>query len=269
MLIGCCTRIENLGLVKEAGFDYIELAGKVVAKLAPQDFEDLLQNSAKLNLPTLAANAYCDTDLIIAGPGFSEENTRNYAAHLARRAAALGMQVVNIGSPKSRILPDAYDRKLADQQALDFYRVTAAEFEKFGINVTIEALAFAFCNYINTLDEAVELASRLSDSPNIGIVLDFYNMRGSGEGDADITKASPYILHVHDSDDAGDPYLRSFYHPENEAVHMRDIQQLSLLGYEGLISVETDVVFDIEQARYSIQVIRSGWNKDQINHLPK
>lgn len=266
MLIGCCTGVENYSQVQSAGFDYIELAGKMVASLSDNAYSALQKLLLTNPLPCPALNAYCTAEVVIAGPGFDTNTVIDYARFLARRSSGIGVEVVNIGSPFSRILPDGFDYQLALDQAHVFYRETAREFQKYGIAVTVEALSYSFCNFINTLDEALGIVKGLSECDNLGLVLDFYNMRGSGEPDADLTEVSPHIYHVHDSDDAGDPYLRSFYRPENYSVHFRDLQKLKRSGYDNRLSIETDVSFDIEAARYSIDVIRTSWNTNEIGN---
>ena len=258
MLVGCTAKIGEYDLVSKSGFDYIELAGKVVAILNDDEFEKLRMTIKHGSLPCLALNAYCDSDIIIAGPGFDIKNAQEYAKRLALRADKLGVKVVNIGSPKSRILPADYNRDLADEQIQQFYSVTADEFAKYNIIVTVEALGYCFCNYINKIDEALSIVKNVNKN-NLKFVLDYYNMQQSNEENADITPTLPYLAHVHTSDDAGSPQLRSYFKKDRYSVHENHLRNLKQLGYDGTITIEIDVPFDVDEAKSSLELIRQAW----------
>lgn len=256
MKIGCCAKLEEYEQVSNAGFDYVEFAGKIVAALEDDAFDQLCTKVKNGPIPCLALNAYCAKDVVIAGPGFDSKKARTYAKNLADRAHKLGVKVVNIGSPNSRILPQDYDRNSADKEIRQFYRVTADEFAKYGIVVTVESLGLCYCNFINKLHEAVQIVKDVS-TDNLKMVLDFYNMQQSGEEDADISPALPYLCHVHDSDDAGSPLQRSFFAADKMPVHAAHIRQLISLGYDGTVSIEVDVPFHTEDAKKCLNLIRT------------
>lgn len=259
MLVGCAARIDEYNLVSKSGFDYIELAGKAVAILNDDDFEKLWITVRDGLLPCLALNAYCGPDIVIAGPGFSLSKAREYASWLAQRADKLGVRVVNIGSPKSRILPEGYDRRLAAEQLRQFFSATADEFARYGITVTVEALGYCFCNFINSLDEALSVVKDV-DRSNLKLVIDYYNMRQSNEENKDITPFLPYLAHVHTSDDAGSPQLRSFFNKDRFSAHERLLANLKQCGYDGTITIEVDVPFDTDEAVSSLELIKRAWH---------
>ena len=58
MKIGCCARPEEISLVKEAGFDYVELAGKTLASMEESRFKAL---ESECLLPS--ADSYGGTSL--------------------------------------------------------------------------------------------------------------------------------------------------------------------------------------------------------------
>ncbi|TAH71131.1 MAG: sugar phosphate isomerase/epimerase [Anaerolineaceae bacterium] len=258
MLVGCSAKIDEYNLVSKSGFDYIELAGKVIAILNDDDFEKLKNTIKNGSLPCLALNAYCDSDIVIAGPKFDIKKAQKYASKLAARADLLGVKVVNIGSPKSRILPLDFDRDLAGEQIEQFYSVTADEFAKYGIIVTVEALGYCYCNFINQIDEALAIVKKINKS-NLMFVLDYYNMQQSNEENADITPTLPYLAHVHTSDDAGSPQLRSFFRKNRYSVHETHLRKLKELGYNNTISIEVDVPFNVDDAKSSLELIKRAW----------
>jgi len=257
MKIGCCTNIKDLGLAKEAGFDYAELAGRSIMALDDTAFSQLLQDKSECGLPCPALNAYCPPEIVIAGPGFSAENTRNYAGKCAERAGQLGVLTVGIGSPFSRILPEDYPKDLAIKQISEFLTITADEFSRHGITVCIESLGECYCNFINSVDESLMLVEKLK-LPNLKIVIDFYQMEHSREDTIDIAPFINCVAHAHTSDDDGSPQLRSFLHEDRRSIHEERIRRLAVAGYNGRISLETDVPFDMEKAVHSLSMLREA-----------
>ena len=126
--------------VCKSDYDYIELAGRSVAAMSDFAFEELKRRIMKGRLPCLGLNAYCPPEVAIIGPKFSRDKAQQYAIQLAQRAHDLGVKIVGIGSPFSRILPSNFSLGEAYDQAASFMRVTSRAFAPYGITVCIEAL---------------------------------------------------------------------------------------------------------------------------------
>ena len=78
-----------------------------------------------------------------------------------------------------------------------FILLPADEFAKYNIIVTVEALGYCFCNYINKIDEALSIVKNVNKN-NLKFVLDYYNMQQSNEENADITPTLPiWLMFIH------------------------------------------------------------------------
>lgn len=256
MKIGCSAHIHELPAVEEAGFDYVELRGREVAALAPADLACLESQCERL--PCLGLNAYCPPEIVIAGPGFDRRRAQTYAETLAARAVRLGVRVVGIGSPASRVLPEGFSYDLAAEQAKSFTKDTAEAFGRYGISVGFEALGYCFCNFINHMSEAAALVESLG-IPSAGIILDFYNMELSGEAQLPFAPYISRILHVHLSDDLGTPDRRSFLRPEKLPLHEARVKALISAGYAGALTLEIDTPVD-HTAKESLVFLRNLTN---------
>jgi len=256
MRFGCCSPISSLDIVAAAGYDFVELRGKEVAALSEADFDRLCRRLEELSLPCPGFNAYCGTDITIAGPGYDRQVTRDYAQLLAQRGRALGISQVGVGSPFSRRLPEGFDPALAHKQVGEFLSDSARCFAEAGISVGMEALAPEFCNCVNLCDEAVALVREVPEK-NVGLILDFYNMERNDEGERELDTLAPLILHVHVSDDAGDPFRRSMLRPEKYALHRERLLRLRRVGYDGTVSVETDLPLELSSASETLAFLRS------------
>jgi len=239
-----------------SGYDYVEFAGRQVAAMTDAQFDELKAAVAGGRLPCLGLNAYCPPEIAIIGENYSEQKAREYAEKLARRAHALGVQTVGVGSPFSRMLAEGYDPEKAWEQATAFLKVTGRAFAPYGITVCIEALGPCYCNFINLFEEAERLRECVQE-PNVQLVIDFYNMEHSQEADIPLGSYAGKIAHAHISDDAGSPRARSYLKPGKSEIHRARLQRLRQeAGYDGCISVEIDVPFDAACAEETLQILK-------------
>lgn len=253
---GCSIlHISELETVKAAGYDYLEMMGKYLVGMDERDFYLAERTFYENDFPCKGLNAYCPESLIIAGPGFDRKRAGEYASFCAERAGAIGVKCVGIGSPRSRRLPEGYERRLADRQLTEFLKETTDAFGKKGIRVCLEPLAPCYCNYVNSMAEAAELVDRIGWE-NIGLVADFYNMEQTGEADGDLGGFAK-LYHVHISDDDGGPLCRSYLKKERKALHQSRLSRLYQGGYTGAVSLEIDVPAQPERAKCSLVIMKA------------
>lgn len=258
MQIGCVLLDpEDMIKAQHAGYDYVEFMGKYLTALSEKEYGFIRRQAERLCLPVLGINGYCPPEVRMAGPLFNAEKVRKYAACCAVRAGGLGVRFVGIGSPKSRMLPSNYPALTAGKELKEFLQITTEEFTKYGIRVCLEPLAPYYCNFINTLSEAVSIVKELQLS-NLGIVIDFYNMEYVGEADMDLRAYADCIYHAHISDDEGSPEKRSYLKPEKAGVYQRRICDLIAAGYRGMLTLEIDCVMEEERAKESLEIMRRG-----------
>lgn len=250
MLFGYSAMPDDCNRAKMAGYDYVELPGKVVAAMDDTEFAAFAKS---LSIPALRMNAYCPPEVVIAGPGYDRAAVREYAQKLLPRIALLGTEMVGIGSPMSRKLPPGFDPALARAQIEGFLLETVHVFEGRGVKVCFEALASFYCNTVNYLAEAVDIVEGLNH-PDIKIVLDFYNMEHMQE--ADISLEGVPFVHVHVSDDDGVYTLRSPLKAEKAAIHQQRLARLLDVGYDGGITLEVDIPFDSDRAEETLHIMR-------------
>ena len=237
METGCSIlHISEVETAKAAGYDYIEMAGKSLVQMDGRDFWHVEKILYENNFLCKGINAYCPESLIMAGPGFDLKRAEEYARLCAGRAGAVGVKRVGIGSPRSRRLPEGYDRKKADLQLIDFLKKTAEVFGKQGIQICLEPLAPCYCNYINSMEEGMEIVDRINWS-DIGLLGDFYNLEKAEEADEDMGRYMQRLLHVHISDDEGSPWRRSYLKEEKAQIHQRRLGRLYENGYAGAVSL--------------------------------
>lgn len=256
MRYGIMVTPQDYEAVCASGYDYVEFAGRQVAAMTDAQFDELKAAVDGGRKPCLGLNAYCPPEVAIIGEHFSVEIAREYAQPLAKRAHALGVQTVGVGSPFSRMLAPGFDVQTAWEQAVSFMKETSRAFAPYGITVCIEALGPCYCNFINLFEEAEKLRA-LADEENLKLVIDFYNMEHSQEADIPLSAYAGKIAHAHISDDAGSPRARSYLKTEKRDIHRARLARLKeQAGYDGCISVEIDVPFDAKAAEETLNILK-------------
>ena len=118
MKLGWCSPLEEADLIKETGYDFIEVP------LAPLGLEDratfAASRRAVLNspLPTLAFNVLFPRDFKVVGPSVDVHRIRNYLARAAELLADAQAHVIVFGSGWARNIPENWSRPRGEDQFL-------------------------------------------------------------------------------------------------------------------------------------------------------
>ena len=148
------------------------------------------------------------------------------------------METIGIGAPKARILPDGYDRALADSQCARFLRITAEEAAPYGITLLIEAVQKGMCNYLNTMADAQTMMRRIA-LPEVRLMADLYHMETQGEDWNTLRNYMADIRHVHVST-VGPGLTRGLYGLKDEIICAQAFRAIRAAGYSGTVSIEPD-----------------------------
>jgi sugar phosphate isomerase/epimerase len=178
--------------------------------------------------------------------------TGEYLAEMARAAADLGGDILVLGSPLQRNIPDGLTREQATDNAADTLRHCLKALDESGVTLALEPLGPVETNFLNTAAEAVALAKRI-DHPRVRLHLDVKAMSSEPEPIPEVIRANAaHTAHFH----ANDPNRRGPGFGDVDFVPI--FQALKDTGYSGWVSVE---VFDYTPdpdtiARESIRYMR-------------
>lgn len=180
------------------------------------------------------------------------KRTGEYLAELARAAADLGGDILVLGSPFQRNIPEGYTRQQGEDFAMDSLKHCLPALEKSKVYLCLEPLTTAETNFMTSAAEGTALARRLAH-PFVKLHLDVKAMSSEGTPVPHIIRANKeYMHHFH----ANDPNKRG---PGFGDVNFKPIfQALKDVKYTGWVSVE---VFDYTPdpdtiARESIRYMR-------------
>lgn len=253
MQYGWATTMDNYALLEQCGYDYIELGGMAVAAMNKEQLQQACSTLAAGGAKCRNINSYCGPDVVVAGPGFDLTHAREYAKMLMERAQMLGASMVGVGAPKSRTLPEGYDRELALRQAVEFFQATGEVAQEHGITVLVEPVCSLECNFMTTTAQGVEMVQRVGRD-NVRMVYDIYHAYAEGEDVAPIAQAGPYLCHVHICDKVGKE--RHYLREENLPLYRKYLDAIRQTGYDQVVSIEA-FVGDVQvEAKKSLSILR-------------
>ena len=233
MRFGCCGGIADAPLIRDAGFDYIELpVGALMSATDDAAFRRIMENVATFGIPVEACNVFIPATLKITGPQVERAPLWQYAATALQRMGEIGVRVCVFGSGGARSIPEGFDRAQALDQLsafLDHVQETSA---RYGVRVVIEPLNRKESNVFNSVGE--------SDTFNVGrgltgidVLADLYHISVEGESYDGTVAAGDRLRHVHVADaDRSAP-------GEGAATDYAGFfHTLRTIGYAGTISIE-------------------------------
>ena len=259
MKIGCCSSTEDLLLVQGQGYDYIELAASQLMTLTEKDFQAFLEQYRETGFPCRGFNSLCGAELPLVGPKQDLDALSTYMKALCRRGAALGIRNIGVGAPGARNPPPDWPEERSDRQMCEFLQMACETAAPHGIDILLEALNPAVCTYLCSSSHAAGLVRKLG-CRNLGLVLDYYHVRLSGENPAELRSVMPLVRHIHVSGgEAGK--ARSFLTGAKGREELAKLHALAAeQGYTGdTVSVEADRAFLERDGEPCEKLLRMAW----------
>ncbi len=257
MRFGVCIGPENWAAAAAAGYDYVE--GAIASMLKPhQDRAEVMpvlqQTMVPLPIKVEAYNVLLPGVIKVVGPEVDPSIQTTYLEEAFVRAALLGGQIAVFGSGGSRGLPEGWSYNQAWQQAREFLTRAGDAAARHGISVAIEPLNRGECNFINSVQEATQLAQEV-DHPYVGVLSDLYHVAVEGQSYEETRAAGHLLRHVHIAGAVGRQAPN-----ENDLTYLIPyFRVLKEMGYHGRISIEGGWGDFEAQAAMSLVVMRRAW----------
>ena len=252
MKIGVCTSIDNAGLVRDAGFDFLEenIQNLLVPEQSDDAFAPRLKAVRHAGLPVPAANCFLPGALKCVGPEVDDKRLDAYAASAFRRARETGIRFLVFGSGGARNIPDGFSHKKAREQFLAYLRRIAPAAEAQNVIVLVECLNRKECNFLNALAEGAAVVGEVNH-PHVRLLADIYHMSVENESPSEIIKHGRLIHHVHVAEKEGRQAPGTS--GEDFGPFLRALKEI---GYRGDLSFECGWKNLSEQAAGSLKGFR-------------
>ena len=234
MKFGVCTSLQNIDIVKNSGFDYIEPKLRDVASMNAEELSEAISILDGHGMRAETYNIFSPADMNLSYAA-DEHEIGAYTHRALANAQRLGGEIIVIGSGKLRNIPEEYsfaEGRERFKRVLDLVSSIASE---YGIKVALEPLNTNETNLVNTLADASAICSEVGRS-NLGFLADLFHMYKNGEDTDEILKYGDQILHAHI---ARRNEMRGAPGIDDGAEDLRDFHDALLkTGYKGRISLE-------------------------------
>lgn len=232
MRYGVCTGLENLGLLAELGYDYLEASVTSVLKLSEEERKVCEEKLKKSSIKCEAFNILFPKNMELIGNRADKDELLAYLNHAFSVISGLGGNVVVFGSGKCRRCPEGYDYRQAYRELVKVCRTTGEVAAEYGILIVIEPLSRKETNLICTMAEGAMLQADVNYK-NVSLLADYFHVMANHDNIPDVETIGGFG-HIHIASGKG----RRFPIEMEEERYREFIRALKVAGYEGRISIE-------------------------------
>ena len=254
--------METLEALAHAGADYVEWGvGSLMG--AEAEFEDLRAAISGAPLKIEALNGFIPAHHRLTGPDVNLAAVLDYAGEALRRANALGVEIVVLGSGGARRVPDGFSMTQARRQFVEFAREIGPIAQENGVTIAIEPLNTSEDNLITGVTEGAAFSEEIAH-PAIQLLADFYHMNEEGESTSSIIEAGAKLRHTHLADLGR---VAPGFAPDGEADFHAFFGALKTIGYDARCSFEGKTTDLAAQARPLLDHMKQRFAEAQVQEL--
>jgi D-psicose/D-tagatose/L-ribulose 3-epimerase len=252
---------DTVRAIAEAGYDGVEIAPFTLAE-SVEDLSSAERSTIRRQAEEAGIEIVGLHWLFVSPQGLhvttddaaTRRWTTAYMQALIHACGDLGGRVMIIGSPKQRDVLEGVPYRVAWKRFVDMIEACLDDAAARRVTLCMEALPPDQCNFVTSLDEAVEMVRQV-DHLNFQTMFDVHNARLETEPLPELLRRYlPYVRHVHVQEmDGSYPGAGDF---DFGAI----LTVLQEEGYQGYVSAE---VFDLAPgpeliARQTIETLRAA-----------
>lgn len=253
MKIGFCGGYDSYEIIKDAGYDFIEMpVGEVMPHLDDEQYEPKRIKLKQMGIPCLAFNIFVPGSFAIIESymGDEKEEILQHCKVAIERVADLGGKIIVFGSGKARRIPDGVDHNTGTNILVDFVRDCADIAKLHDVIIAVEHLNENESNILTSVKETGEFVNKV-DRENVKILYDTYHMSMDYEDINNLVSVIDNVAHIHIGDREG----RTYPHKDVELYNELN-KVLKEAEYKGGISVEAKIDDLVEETRLAIDFIK-------------
>lgn len=232
-------------LISEAGYHAIEIPAALQANPLKMRKDDIEETRSILKSNNLAVSAFCllyPKDIRHASPMASDRmRSLDYTRRLIDLASRMGARILVWGSGHARNIPKEISREAGVERLVELLKHAGRYANERDLTIAIEPLNRYESNVVNTVSEAIKIASRV-DSPSVRVLCDTFHMNIEEVSlRSAIIDAGELLAHVHVSDSN-----RAI--PGRGHINFHEVfEALGGTGYDGYITLEAILGRDISR----------------------
>jgi D-psicose/D-tagatose/L-ribulose 3-epimerase len=247
---------------RRCDLDFVEFpVGEVRSEGDEAQCDELHRAVRQHALPLQSFNVFLPAHHRITGPDVQLHRVLDYCRVALGRCAALGGQIVVLGSSGARRVPEGWSHEEARSQFIAFARALEPIAAQNSITIAVEPLNRREDNFLNSVLDGIGLVDEIACS-HIQLLADQYHMDEDGEDYEHVAQAGTLLCHAHTADSGRFP---PDFAPEGEAQFKLFFAALRLSGYaqrpDARLAVECNWSNLNEQAAPAIALLRRRWDE--------
>lgn len=263
MRLGCCGSLDDAKMLRDAGFDFLEVNVQGVLRGDDSDaaYDATAPNPDKLALPVEAANCLVPGSRPIVGPSRDLAGLRDYMARVSKRGQRLGVKRFVFGSGGARKRPDGFPEAQAAEHLAEFTELAGEACAKHDIILVIEHLNRGETNTLNSLADCQALCEQV-DEPSVQMLVDSYHYGLEKENDQAVLDLQGLLRHVHIAEVVDRIQPGGHSAASGKAFDFEDFFcLLRKIGYDERIALECKWTRPVpEIGEVTQRLVRESWN---------
>ncbi len=242
-------------MIKDAGFDYVEMRAMLVSSLSDEEFEKLAAYLKELELACDCCCALFPKTIRVTGKYRNLDEIKAYLEKTFARCARLGAKKVVFGSAPARTLDENTTLEEGYAHIGEVVKEAIIPMcEKYDITVVMEPLRANACNFINTLSDGYRVVKE-ANHPRIALLADTLHMMSNNDNADDIVKYADSLKHIHIAE------LQRIMPEESYSDYITAVMKnLNSIGYKGTVSFESKNGDGLESMKKALALLKSTLN---------
>lgn len=240
-------------MIKDAGFDYVEMRAMLVSSLSDEEFEKLFCTLKELDLDCDCCCALFPKTIRVTGKDINLDEIKAYLEKTFSRCARLGAKKVVFGSAPARALDENTTLEEGYAQIGEVIREAIIPMcEKYDITVVMEPLRADACNFINTLSDGYRVVKE-ANHPRIQLLADTIHMMSNNDNTDDIINYKDALKHIHIAE------LQRIMPEDEYSDYIKTVlENLNKNGYEGTVSFESKNGNGLESMKKALALLKAN-----------
>lgn len=242
-------------MIRDAGFDFVEMRAMLVSSLSDKEFEKLQNTLQKLDLACDCCCALFPKNIRVTGYETDYSLISKYIDKTFNRCSSLGAKKIVFGSAPARALDEKTTPEMGYRQLSDITaKIIVPACEKYDITVVIEPLRADACNFINTLSDGMHVVDMVN-SDKVQLLADTIHMMSNGDNIDNIVNYAKHLKHIHIAE------LQRILPEDGYSDYVQEVlKNLKKINYDGTISFETKNGTGLPSMKKALTLLKQQFN---------
>ena len=242
---------ELIKMIREAGFDFVEMRAMLVESISDEEFDKLQNLLKELDFGCECSCALFPKTIRVTGDKIDEKVISDYLEKTFARLKKLGAKKVVFGSAPARALDEKTSQEQGYRQISKICReIIVPACDKYDLTVVIEPLRATACNFINTLEDGMRVVQEVN-SPRIQLLCDTIHMMANEDNADDVIRYKDNLNHVHISE-----MERKLPEDHYSEYVKKVLNNLVSINYDKTISFETKNGNGLESMKKALAMLK-------------